>query len=257
MDIRSYNRKAWDKNVESQNEWTLPVSSEEVEAARTGNWSVVLTPIRPVPGYWFPTPLQNKKILCLASGGGQQGPILAAAGAQVTIFDNSPKQLAQDRLVADRDGLQLQTVEGDMSDLSIFPDESFDLVFHPVSNLFVPDVLPVWKEAFRVLRHSGSLLAGFMNPAFYLFDRDQMDDHDILQVTNVIPYSDIKQLSPESLQRIMDNEWPLEFGHTLENQIGGQIQAGFVITGFYEDRDPRSVLDEHMPIFIATKATKV
>jgi len=31
---------------------------------------------------------------CLASGGGQQGPVLAAAGAHVTVFDNSPRQLA-------------------------------------------------------------------------------------------------------------------------------------------------------------------
>ena len=90
--------------------------------------------------------------MCLASGGGQQGPILAAAGADVTVFDNSPRQLEQDRYVADRDGLHLQTVEGDMRDLSCFPDESFDLIVHPVSNVFVPDVKPVWREAYRVLK---------------------------------------------------------------------------------------------------------
>ena len=109
-------------------------------------------------------------MLCLASGGGQQGPILAAAGANVTVFDNSPNQLAQDRLVADREGLTIETVLGDMADLSAFPDARFDLIFHPVSNVFAPDVRPVWKEAFRVLRPGGSLLAGFMNPVQYLFD---------------------------------------------------------------------------------------
>ncbi len=57
-----------------------------------------------------------------------------------------------------------------MRDLSAFADESFDLVFHPVSNLFVPEVRPVWNEAFRVLRRGGSLLAGFLNPAVYIFD---------------------------------------------------------------------------------------
>ena len=90
-----------------------------------------------------------------------QGPILAAAGADVTVFDNSPLMLATDRSVAARDSLQIRTVEGDMADLSQFSDSSFDLIVHPVSNTFVPDVRPVWKEAFRVLRQDGALLSGF------------------------------------------------------------------------------------------------
>ena len=81
------------------------------------------------------------------------------------MFDNSPQQLARDRLVAEREGLEIRTVQGDMRDLSAFADASFDLVFHPVSNLFCPEVRPVWREAYRVLRQGGILLAGFMNPA--------------------------------------------------------------------------------------------
>src|SRR6185295_686017 len=103
-------------------------------------------------------------------GGGQQAPILAAAGAIVTTLDFSPKQLAQDRLVAERDGLTLTTVQGDMTDLSMFADESFDLDFHPVSNTYVPEIRPVWREAYRVLRCGGSLLAGFINPINFVFD---------------------------------------------------------------------------------------
>lgn len=52
-----------------------------------------------IPKNWFPT-LEGLKILCLASGGGQQGPILAAAGADVTVVDISQKQLEQDIYVA-------------------------------------------------------------------------------------------------------------------------------------------------------------
>jgi SAM-dependent methyltransferase len=73
-------------------------------------------------------------------------------------------RLAQDRLVADREALTIESRQGDMAELSVFPDESFDLVFHPVSNVFVPDVKPVWREAYRVLRPGGTLLSGFMNP---------------------------------------------------------------------------------------------
>ncbi len=141
-DILGYNRQAWDRQVERGNSWTIPVGPEVVDRARRGGWSIVLTPTRPVPADWFPPP-DGLEVFCLAGGGGQQGPILAAAGARVTVFDNSPNQLAQDRLVADREGLARETVRGDMADLSTFPDARFDLIVHPCSNMFVPEVRPV------------------------------------------------------------------------------------------------------------------
>ncbi len=125
----------------------------------------------PVPRDWFPAELAGAAVLCLASGGGQQGPVLAAAGAAVTVFDNSPRQLARDEEVAARDKLAIRTVLGDMRDLSVFPDASFDLVFNPVSNVFCPEIAPVWRESFRVLRPAGILnTSGFMNPDVFIFD---------------------------------------------------------------------------------------
>ena len=136
-------------------------------------------------------------LLCLASGGGQQGPILAAAGARVTVFDNSPAQLAQDESVAARDGLDLRTVLGDMRDLSAFGDASFDLILHPVSNLFSPELAPVWRECFRVLRPGGALLSGFLNPDVYLFDFQVMDTTGELVVKHKLPYSDVTHYTAE------------------------------------------------------------
>ena len=170
-DIREYNRSLWNKLVDKGNRWTIPVSSEEIEAAQKGEWQIVLTAQKPVPKDWFPD-LYGCRVLCLASGGGQQGPILAAAGAIVTVLDGSARQLDQDRFVAQRDSLSISTVEGDMADLSMLEDESFDLVFHPVSNFCVPDVRPIWGEAYRVLCEGGILLTGFVNPFTYLFDQD-------------------------------------------------------------------------------------
>ena len=255
MDIRAYNREAWDEEVERQNEWTVPVSSAEIEAAKQGHWEILLTPTKPVPRAWFPDNLTDIDLLCLASGGGQQGPILAAAGARVTVFDNSPRQLAQDRLVADRDHLPISTVEGDMRDLSVFADESFDLIVHPASNLFVPDVRPVWKEAFRVLRAGGSLLAGFMNSAIFIFEDGWLKEGD-LKVRHKLPYSDLTSLSEEERRQYTDKQEPLVFGHTLDDQIGGQIDAGFVITGFFEDVQRDTVISNYMSMLIATRARK-
>jgi len=258
VDVRQHNRVAWNREVERKNEWTVPVDSRAIAEARQGRWNILLTPVKPVPREWFP-PLNGTEVLCLASGGGQQGPILAAAGARVTVFDNSPAQLGQDRMVAERDSLSIVTVEGDMADLSVFDDDSFDLIVHPVSNTFVADVLPVWTEAFRVLKPGCSLLAGFTNPAVYLFDYELADDEDSLKVVNALPYSDPDDLSLDKKQQFIQDGLPFEFSHTLEDQIGGQCRAGFVITALFEDGYPEGTADplnKYMPLFIATRAVK-
>lgn len=257
MDVRALNREAWNRLVDAGDRWTIPVSAEEIAKARLGDWSILLTPTRPVPRSWFPAELTGVSILCLASGGGQQGPLLAAAGATVTVLDNSPKQLCQDRMVAEREGLDLRTIEGDMADLSMFDDETFDLIFHACSNCFISDVRPVWREAYRVLREGGVLLAGFVNPIRYAFDA-QLEEQGQLVVRHGLPYSDLTSLDDSERERAM-KRGPLQFGHSLEDQIGGQLDAGFVINGMYEDRFPEEDEDLASRFFatcIATRAAK-
>jgi len=253
-DVVEYNRRTWDRQVARGNRWTVPVSPDVIARARLGDWQIRLTPTKSVPADWFPV-LDGREVLCLASGGGQQGPILAAVGAHVTVFDNSPAQLSQDRLVADREGLEIDTIQGDMANLVAFRNSRFHLIVHPVSNVFAPDVRPVWREAFRVLRPGGSLLAGFMNPVHYLFDFTELEKGKF-SVAHRIPYSDLESLTAAERAKLAEQDGPLEFGHTLGDQIGGQLAAGFVLAGFYEDVDPGSILGTHIPSYIATRATK-
>jgi SAM-dependent methyltransferase len=162
-------------------------------------------------------------------------------------------------LVARREKLEIATVEGDMADLGSFPDGCFALIIHPVSNVFVPEVRPVWKEAFRVLRPGGMLAAGFMNPATYIFDFAEWERTGKLEARYSLPYSDIEQLPPDELLRYGQEGIPLEFSHTLEEQIGGQVNAGFRITGLYEDQDREGDYNpfrNYMPRYIATRAEK-
>jgi SAM-dependent methyltransferase len=252
MDIRAYNREKWDKQVEYGNPWTVPVGPEVIAAARKGEWSVLLTESKPVPRDWFP-PLAGLDILCLACGGGQQGPVFAAAGAQVTVLDNSPRQLARDREVAEREGLGITTIEGDMRDLSILADESFDLVFHPVSNNFVPDVLPVWGEAFRVLRKGGVLMAGFGNPDVYIFELANAEKG-IFEIRYPLPF-DATQFTEEERLHMFGPDNPIEFSHTLDDLIGGQLEVGFLLTALYSDKQ-NSPLGKFMPGYFATRAIK-
>jgi SAM-dependent methyltransferase len=256
LDPVAHNRSAWDREVDSSNEWTVPVGPEVTAAARAGDWSVVLVGYSPVRRDWFPDSLAGTDVLCLASGGGQQGPILAAAGATVTVLDNSDRQLAQDRMVADRDGLEVTTVLGDMRDLSAFADGSFDMVFNPVSNVFCPDLAPVWRECFRVLRAGGVLLAGFMNPDIFIFDADASENRNELIVRHALPYSDLTHLTPDERTELFGLDAPVEYSHTLTEQIGGQLDAGFVITGFEEAPHHAGPTAAFIPGYFATRAVK-
>lgn len=255
MDIFEHNKKSWNGYVENGNPWTIPVSPAEVQAARQGQWQIFLTPTKPVPKDWFQE-LNGIEVLCLASGGGQQGPILAAAGAIVTVFDSSPRQLDRDREVAEREDLDITLVEGNMENLSCFTERSFDLIINPVSNCFTAILENIWKESARVLRPGGVLLAGFMNPVCYLFD-GKKGKEGIFQVRHKMPYSDLTSITEEERIGLYGKDAALEFGHSLEAQIGGQIKTGLVITGFYEDFAPDKEISEYMPGFFVTRAIKI
>ncbi len=248
MNVIEHNREAWNRESRRGSRWSTPVDPDVIRDAKHGVWSVILTPAKSVPAAWL-AGLPGKTVLCLASGGGQQAPIFAAAGADVVSFDLSDEQLSKDREVAQRESLLLRCVRGDMADLSAFASASFDLIFHPISNVFVPDVNAVWRECFRVLRPGGHLLAGFMNPSFFLFDHDEAERTGALAVKHRLPHA--------SLHR--DENRAAEFSHSLEHQIGGQIAAGFAIVGLYEDSwpDGTSPLNRFCPVAIATRAVKV
>jgi SAM-dependent methyltransferase len=254
-EVRKINQEGWDRRVAEGDIWSLPVSAEAIARARRGEWSVVLTPNKPVPADWFGE-VAGRAILCLASGGGQQGPILAAAGAQVTVFDASRDQLAQDDRVAEREGLALTTIQGFMHDLSAFADDGFDLIFHPVSNCYAPEVEPVWRECFRVMRPGGALLAGFANPMDYVFDAADEERGEMV-ARHALPFADSLNRSESDLERLIARDHTIEFSHSLETQIGGQLKAGFVLTGLFEDTDRGpSLRSGFFPPFLATRALK-
>ena len=257
MDYLKHNRLVWNRQSSRNCIWSLPVDSSIVAKARQGEWKVLLTPSLPVPRSWFGD-LRGRRVLCLASGGGQQAPVLAAAGARVVSFDLSEEQLAKDAMVAERDGLPIDCVQGNMTDLSCFGDGCFDLVFHPSANSFVADVRPVWRECHRVLRGGGALLAGFNNPAVFLFDHDEADRTGTLVVKHGLPYADATSLSAQALAQRREKAEPLQFSHSLDEQIGGQIEAGFAIVGFYVDRwfDDSWLFSTLSPVSMATRALR-
>ncbi len=249
-----HNREAWDKVALADDKWFRSCTSEEINRARGGDLRIKLTPTKNLPLEWLHS-ISKKRVLCLAGGGGQQAPLIAATGAQVTVFDISEAQLARDRAVAERESLALATVIGDMRDLSACEDESFDLIVNPTSVCYCSDVLPIWLECFRILKRGGELIAGMINPINYLFDARQRDAGKLV-ARHKIPYSDL-DLDEEERAELIGAENPLSFGHTLSDLIGGQTDAGFQVTGFFEDRwGDKDKLSDMIPVFLCTKATK-
>lgn len=260
MDIFEYNRNAWNLQSLEGCRWSTPFTDQAIRDAKEGKWSVRLTPNREVPASWFPAypDLSGLRILALASGGGQQVPLFAAAGADVTSFEASDVQLGKDEEACIRHGLTLRAVLGDMADLFELESESFDLIFNPVSNVFAENLEPIWKECHRVLRPGGHLLCGFTNPSFFLFDHELLEETGEVVAVHSLPYADMESEDEEALSAQLEAQQILEYSHSWEAQIGGQCDAGFAILGFYEDDwDHESTrLQGWMPIFAATRAKK-
>ncbi|HDR8144668.1 TPA: methyltransferase, partial [Bacillus cereus] len=100
--------------------------------------------------------------------------------------------------------------------------------------MFVKDVHLVWNEVSRVLKNKGILIAGFTNPLLWIFD-DNQEQKGILDVKHSIPSSTLDYLPEDEVQDYIDSNQTIEYAHTLEDQVQGQVEAGFAITGFFED----------------------
>lgn len=254
----SINASAIDSWIASDGGWTwgIPVSKEECAKVRNGDWNVLLTPEKFVPKEWF-LPFVGAKILGLASGGGQQMPIFSILGASCVVMDLSDKQLESERLVAEREGYSIDIVKADMTKIFPFNDGCFDLIFHPVANVYVEDVQHIWQECYRVLRPGGVLLSGLDNGLNFIFD----DLENPLTASGTLPYNPLK--NPEQMAKIENPATDsIQFSHTFDEQIAGQLKAGFVITAAYEDFDrPQCALSTAMKgagisSYWATRAVK-
>ena len=242
------NAETIDRWIREGWEWGRPITHETYEKAKRGEWNVLLTPTKPVPHEWFGE-LKGKKVLGLASGGGQQMPVFAALGAICTVLDYSPLQLESERLVAEREGYDIRIVRADMTKRLPFEDGEFDLIFHPVSNCYVQEVKPIWKECFRVLKPGGRLLAGTDHFVNYIVDAEEE------RIVNRLPFDPLRD--PGQMRQLQEDDCGVQFSHTLEEQIGGQLEAGFTLLSLYEDTNGEGRLHElNIPTFLAMYSVK-
>ena len=259
MNIERVNRHAWNKATAERCPWVRPVSKETIDRARSGDWAVTLAGPRAVPDRWFGE-MENRLILCLGSGGGQQAAVLAAAGAEVTSLDISDEQVRRDQEMSDEHALGIHCVQGTMTDLSRFAENSFDVVFNPVSIIYIDDLQSLWRECRRVLKPKGRLMVGTVNPHSFLFEDNEGVGDKGLVATYSLPFVEEEVLPADEVRRAMARNMMFCRSHTLEEIIGGQTRAGFAITHFIESRrtDARAPsINRLCPTYFATLAVKV
>ena len=176
-------------------------------------------------------------------------PIFALLGADCTVLDYSERQIESERLVAERENYKIRAIRGDMTKPLPFADGEFDLIFHPVSNCYVKEVKPIWKECFRVLKKGGVLLSGVDNNVNYMVDDDETT------IVNRFPFDPLE--NPEQMEQLKRDDCGVQFSHSMEEQIGGQIEAGFIIRGLFDDTNGSGRLHElNIPTFLAIRAEK-
>lgn len=248
MEYQELNAKIISRWCREGWEWGEPISHEVYEKAQSGTWDVYLTPTKAVPHEWLGK-LSGKRILGLASGGGQQIPIFSALGAKCTVLDYSSEQCKSERLVADREGYDVDIVKADMTKKLPFDDGTFDIIFHPVSNCYVEKVEPIFKECYRVLKRGGLFLGGYSLDINYVFDEKEEN------MIYSLPFNPLKD--PKQYEDSIKNDWGIQFSHSLEEQINGQLKAGFRLLSLYEDTGGVGLLHEHnVPSFIAALSIK-
>ena len=248
QNYQDINAETIDRWVAEGWEWGQPISHETWVKAKQGIWDVQLSPTKSVPHRWFGE-LKGKKILGLACGGGQQMPVFAALGAECTVLDYSPKQLESERAVAEREGYSIRIIRADMTRKLPFEDGEFDLIFHPVSNCYVAEVKPIWRECFRVLKKGGLLLSGTDHYVNYIVDNDEK------MIINRLPFDPLK--NPDQMQQLAEDDCGVQFSHSLEEQINGQLEAGFTLLELYEDTNGQGRLHElNIPTFLVMRSIK-
>lgn len=248
QNYQDINAETIDRWVAEGWEWGQPISHETWVKAKQGIWDVQLSPTKSVPHRWFGE-LKGKKILGLACGGGQQMPVFAALGAECTVLDYSPKQLESERAVAEREGYSIRIIRADMTKRLPFEDGEFDLIFHPVSNCYVAEVKPIWRECFRVLKKGGLLLSGTDHYVNYIVDNDEK------MIINRLPFDPLK--NPDQMQQLAEDDCGVQFSHSLEEQINGQLEAGFTLLELYEDTNGQGRLHElNIPTFLVMRSVK-
>lgn len=261
-DVAAHNQKMWDRLATASIPYTRPRGTPPASQAGKRRFLDKAT-----NGRLAGIALEDKRVLSLAGGGGWEPILFAELGADTTVFDISAGQLRTTREIARKRGTKLRYVQGDMRDLSVFPDGSLDLVLHCHSLVFVPDAARVIAEVGRVLAPGGTYVASTMHPVTLRMYETWTGTGWLLKkpyfANGPMPYADASW----EFGNTKIEAKTLEYGHRIGDLINAVAAAGMVVDGFWEwtpewaggGGEPGSdeQLDTIMPAFVELRARKL
>ena len=192
-------------------------------------WAALMSRVRP-----------GDRVLCLAGGGGQQSVIYSLLGANVTVLDLTPEQLERDHLAARRYGYRVETIQGDMRDLSALSDNAFHWVHQPISLLYVHDLREVYEGVQRVLKRGGRYYSDYTYPGFYMAQDLGWDgDGYHLRIGQPHRSGPLLEREDDGLMNFTEGVSFGECNHLLSDIVNGQVAAGLTIVGLWENPRPK------------------
>lgn len=235
-------------------EWGKPITHEQFIDAKHGEYKILLTPTKEMPKSWIKD-IKDKEVLGLASGGAQQMPIIKALGGIPTCLDLNKNQIESERVFAKAENYDINLVCADMTKPLPFEDNSFDYIINPVSMCYIEDCFPIFKECYRVLKPGGYFISAHDNGTNYFVPEDAKNGSITL---DAMPFNPLKNKSQLELSLKLD--YGIQFSHSLEDVIGGQLKAGFKLLDIYEDYNDHTKEDLlsrlNIPTFYATRFIK-
>ncbi len=219
--ILEHNRRAWDERVRQGKRFAQPATDTDFE-----------DPMKTMDGPGWLGDVRDKHVLCLGAGGGRHGPMLASLGAHVTVVDISPAMLELDREVAAARGLQVNTVEASIDDLSVLHDAAYEIVIQPVSTCYVPDIRQVYREVARVTRPGAIYSSRHKQPTSLQVGLVPVPAGFIIGE----PYYLNGPLSPQQQVGPHREQGTMEFLHRWGELLGGLCQSGFVLEDVMEPK---------------------
>lgn len=226
-EVTRFNQSRWDELVRRGVMYSRPFLSLTPQTAREF-----------LDSYGFLGEVSGQDVLCLASAGGQQSAAFAVLGAKVRVLDFSEAMLERDHQAAAHYHLPIDAQQGDMRDLSRYPDRAFDLVWQPYSLNFVADPAPVFAEVARVLRPGGFYHLQIHNPFVIGMAEEEWDGKGYplyrFYENGVEVEEPVWTFTDENGQAVA-LAGPREFRHTLSSVINRLAGLGFTLRGLWEE----------------------
>jgi ubiquinone/menaquinone biosynthesis C-methylase UbiE len=117
--------------------------------------------------------ISRLRAIDLGCGAGHNVIALAKAGAIAAGVDFSLKQLEEARKMTKDMKLAADFFQSDITSMSFFNNETFDLAISACAIAFVKNLDRALAEIFRILKENGRFILSVMHPVQYIIDGDE------------------------------------------------------------------------------------